>query len=125
MHDRKFESEESGARLEGPIAEFVEAAIPLKETVLDEAARLVDGSRQSDYGHPKDNYDGMAKMVSAVLAGKLKEDVDALDCVRMLICMKLVRDAHRVKRDNWVDTAGYARVGEMIAAVDELFDAEP
>ncbi len=100
---------------------------PEKETVLAEASRLVDGVRQSDYGHPSDNYSAMADMVNALLAHKFKdgEFVDALDCVRMLICMKLVRDSHKTKRDNWVDTAGYARVGEMIAAVDDLFDAAP
>lgn len=95
-------------------------------TVLDEAARLVDrGQRQQDYGPPHENYENLANMVNALFGRKLREPVDAMDCVRFLAAMKLVRDAARPKRDNWVDLAGYARVGERVAAAHGLFKAVP
>lgn len=87
------------------------------ETVLEEAGRIVDrGARQQDYGHPSENYAALAAMVNALLGRKLKEPVDPMDTLRFMVGLKLVRDANRSKRDNWTDTAGYARVAERVAA---------
>lgn len=93
------------------------------ETILEEAGRLVDrGARQQDYGHPKDNYEALAQMVNALFARKLRRPIDAMDTIRFMAALKLVRDAARTKRDNWVDLAGYARVGERVAAAEDLWN---
>lgn len=91
-----------------------------KETQMphEEAASLVHGARQSDYGHPFDNYTRLSMMWNGLLDGKLKPGLDGLltpeDCVLMLAAMKLVRQTNKPKRDNIVDTHGYLMVHEMI-----------
>jgi len=87
------------------------------ETVLAEAIRITDGTRQSDYGHPRDDFARTALMWTGILAGKLREgaEVVAADVPLCMIAVKLARQSHRHKRDNLVDVAGYARTAAMVA----------
>jgi len=87
------------------------------ESVLDEAKRITEGSRQSDYGHPADDFARTARMWTGILAGKLRDgaEVSAMDVPLCMIAVKLARQAHRHKRDNLVDIAGYARTAAMVA----------
>lgn len=87
------------------------------ETILEEAIRITDGARQSDYGHPRDDFARTALMWTGILAGKLrpKAEVTAMDVPLCMIAVKLARQAHRDKRDNLVDIAGYARTAAMVA----------
>ena len=87
------------------------------ESVLDEAKRITGGSRQSDYGHPADDFARTAKMWTGILAGKLRDgaEVSPMDVPLCMIAVKLARQAHRHKRDNLVDIAGYARTAAMVA----------
>jgi hypothetical protein len=122
-----YRSDEEGSRFEKNMNDFVDALTTRPDTVLDEAAGLVDGDRQAYYGHPLDNYRRVGMMATALFEHKLKDGfrIDELDCVRFLAGMKLIRDANRPKRDNWVDVAGYSRVAEMVAAQLDLFEAVP
>jgi len=43
------------------------------ESVLDEAKRITEGSRQSNYGHPADDFARTARMWTGILAGKLRD----------------------------------------------------
>jgi len=61
-----------GANLEIYIARALEMPIldaeslePLRETILEEASRLVDGPRISDYGHPAEDFSRTALMWNA------------------------------------------------------------
>lgn len=74
------------------------------ETVLEEAQRLVYGPRRADYGHPADDYARVTGAFNA-LTGK---DLTAADGILFMLCVKMAREAHRPKRDNRVDLAGYA-----------------
>ncbi len=87
------------------------------ETVLSEAARITDGARQSDYGHPCDDFTRTAMMWTAILDWKLREntEINATDIPLCMIAVKLARQSHRHKRDNLVDIAGYARTASMVA----------
>jgi len=87
------------------------------ESVLDEAKRITGGSRQSDYGHPADDFARTARMWTGILAGKLRDgaEVGPMDVPLCMIAVKLARQAHRHKRDNLVDIAGYARTAAMVA----------
>jgi len=87
------------------------------EPVLDEAKRITASGRQEDYGHPSEDFARTARMWNGILAGKLREgaEVSAMDIPLCMIAVKLARQAHRHKRDNLVDIAGYARTAAMIA----------
>jgi hypothetical protein len=88
-----------------------------REGILDEAARLTAGTRHNDYGHPRDDFARTALMWTGILAEKLRPgcEVTAMDVPLCMIAVKLARQAHRHKRDNLVDVAGYARTAAMIA----------
>lgn len=88
-----------------------------REGILDEAARLTAGTRHCDYGHPRDDFARTALMWTGIFAQKLRpgSQVTAMDIPLCMIAVKLARQAHRHKRDNLVDVAGYARTAAMIA----------
>lgn len=89
--------------------------------ILQEAAVLVHGNRQKQYGHPADDYTALALIWRGVLlqAGittpeqseKLTAEVAAL-LMAALKVNRLAKDA--THKDSLVDLAGYARVIEMI-----------
>ncbi|NLX57715.1 MAG: DUF4406 domain-containing protein [Phycisphaerae bacterium] len=87
------------------------------ETVLAEAIRITDGSRQADYGHPRDDFARTALMWTGILAGKLRDgaEITAAEVPLCMIAVKLARQSHRHKRDNLVDIAGYSRTAAMVA----------
>ena len=87
-----------------------EATERLSETILAEAARLVDGIKQEDYGHPKKDFSRTAKLWS----GYFGFDVTMYDVPMCLILMKVSRQKNLRKRDNPVDIAGYARTVEKL-----------
>ncbi len=75
-----------------------------------EANRLVNGDRQSDYGTPRDNYNGIAKVWSGILSPILKRDITPAEAALMMTGLKLQRQAMKHKRDNLVDAHGYLLV---------------
>jgi len=87
------------------------------ESLLDEAKRITGGTRREDYGHPADDFAKTARMWTGILAAKLIDgaEVTAMDVPLCMIAVKLARQAHRHKRDNLVDIAGYARTAAMVA----------
>jgi len=88
-----------------------------QESVLDEAKRITSSDRQSDYGHPRDDFARTAIMWMGILGGKLREGefIEPSDIPLCMIAVKLARQAHKHKRDNLVDIAGYARTAAMVA----------
>lgn len=83
-----------------------------EESVLDEAKRLIHGSRQADYGSPRDSFKTIADMWSPILG----VDVSA---EQVVLCMATLKIARMVTgggyhRDSVVDLAGYAGVLEMV-----------
>lgn len=103
----------------------IDTAYPLKknettkESILHEAHRLVTGDRGQAYGHPAKDLGRTAKMVSALLSDKLKEDLVAEDIAKIMIAVKLSRETNKPKRDNRSDMAGYALVLDMIVEEKE------
>ena len=77
-----------------------------KQSILDEAKAIVDGSRQSDYGDPVESFDKIAKTAS-MIAGK---DLSPKECCAVLMAVKIVRESFNHKRDNLVDLCGYAHI---------------
>jgi hypothetical protein len=80
------------------------------ESVLEEAQRLVNGARGSDYGHPLDNHTATAELFAIYCERKYGMRIlfDADDVCWFNILQKCSRDANAPKRDNLVDVSGYA-----------------
>lgn len=85
----------------------------MKEKILEEATNNIAGPRNETYGPPIEDFECQAVMMSAYLTrvnGYLVT-VRASDIASLMIIVKLARQAHASKRDNWVDIAGYAGCG--------------
>jgi hypothetical protein len=91
----------------------LEASKDQPAAVLDEAKSLVCGDRNASYGPPNQDFKRTADMWTALLQFKLRdgESLRPQDVAAMMICLKMSRAQHSKKRDNWVDTAGYAACG--------------
>lgn len=77
------------------------------EDILEEALRITSGDRQAQYGPPDQDFKRTAAMWTALKG----VEFTAQDVAMFMVCLKLSRQTHQRKRDNWVDIAGYARCG--------------
>lgn len=93
----------------------IRTAAGKKENILEEANRIVSGSRQAMYGSPGENFRRIAAMWTEILG----VTVDPEDIPLCLIALKLSREIAVSNRDNWVDIAGYARTREMLEEEDD------
>ncbi len=82
-----------------------------KESILDEAKRIIEGVKRSDYGDPKEFSKYLAQLWNVYLQGK---EIEPKDTSCMLILLKIARQKNKHKRDNIVDIAGYAAVLAMV-----------
>lgn len=80
------------------------------ESILREAHDAVYGSRQGDYGHPREDFTRTAVLWTGLLQHKLADGafIEPEDIARCMVGVKLSRDVNSPKRDNRVDMAGYA-----------------
>ncbi|HEX2101957.1 MAG TPA: DUF6378 domain-containing protein [Candidatus Synoicihabitans sp.] len=72
-----------------------------------EAAKAVLGDRNDDYGDPRPDFEGLAKVWSGLLIEKLKRDLTAEEVALMLVGLKIKRLAHKHKADSVTDAHGY------------------
>lgn len=84
-----------------------------------EAAKIVNGDRQKDYGPPKFNHGCTAALWSAYLgrrsmASGFSFQLDARDVCMLNILQKISRDANKRKDDTLVDIVGYALNAKMV-----------
>jgi hypothetical protein len=95
-------------------------AVAKPETILEEAARLTSHDRQGVYGHPKEDFARTALIWTGILRERLKPGLQIRpeDVPLCMIGVKLAREAHRHKRDNPVDIAGYANTLAMLFGED-------
>jgi hypothetical protein len=91
------------------------------ESILDEAARLVGGDRQSDYGHPFHDFSRTALIWTGLFLDKLKpgEQFTARDVPLAMNGIKMSREANKPKRDNRVDGAGYWQTLDMVDSYEQ------
>ena len=79
---------------------------------LREAARIISGDRDVQYGGPEENFDRIAKIWSVILGTSVTSE----DVAMMMIGLKVARYASKsgFQPDTWVDVAGYAGCGYEI-----------
>lgn len=89
-----------------------------RKEILETAEKMVNGSRQEDYGSAENNFSCIASMWREYICsrnGGVYVDIDAKDVAAMLILLKVARIASgHAKSDNWIDAAGYAACGGEI-----------
>lgn len=73
-------------------------------SIATEAVSLVDGDRNTAYGHPADDFQRIADAWRAVFGW----DATAEQVGLAFILAKVARHVHSYKRDNLVDICGYA-----------------
>lgn len=76
---------------------------------LREAARIISGDRDAQYGGPEDNFGRIASIWSTLFDYQFtKEDVAVA-----MVALKLARYASKsgFQPDTWIDIAGYAGLG--------------
>lgn len=91
-------------------------------SIAIEAANLVSGNRQKDYGNKWDNHLNIAKMWNAYLGGKgVDTYLEPHDVALMMILLKMARtltgDAFH-KRDTYVDIVGYGAIAGVLARIE-------
>lgn len=88
----------------------------MKNNPLEEALALVDGERQSDYGHPADNFALIGRLTEPVMGAELEPELQhALYMIQVKIARLLESPYHY---DSLLDIAGYVQTYWM--CVDKL-----
>jgi hypothetical protein len=97
------------------VTEQEQKVIP-RVAALREAAGLISGDRDKQYGGPEENFTRIAKIWSVILG----QEVLAEDVAMMMIGLKVARYAARsgFQPDTWVDIAGYAGCGYEVGSVE-------
>jgi len=95
-----------------------------RESVLEEAQKLIHGDRQESYDHPYDNHRRVASLLSILWEKKLKEPLTPREVAMGVMLIKVAREMFTSKRDNGVDICGYAGVIEMIDEKEEELNGE-
>lgn len=87
----------------------------IKEDILETALRITSGDRQNSYGPPDQDFRRTGDMWTALFRDKLKdgESFEPFNVAQAMILLKMSRQLHQRKADNWIDTAGYARCGAI------------
>jgi hypothetical protein len=85
------------------------------EDILSIAYRITRGDRQNSYGPPDQDFRRTANMWTGLFGEMLKPGVkfEPFHVAQAMILIKLSRQLHQRKADNWVDIAGYARCGAI------------
>jgi hypothetical protein len=105
-----------GAKAEKALAEWIGLEVmyqdPVKtldEDILLTALRITKGDRNASYGPPDQDFQRTAAMWSAIKGVPF----EAREVALFMIALKLSRETHQRKLDNWIDIAGYARCGSL------------
>lgn len=92
----------------------------IRGEILDEAKGYIMRDRNSSYDEPERNFERIAMLWHAYLAGKAQGTaeftVQAHDVAIMMTLMKIGRLAYNpTSRDQWVDACGYMACGAEVA----------
>jgi len=77
--------------------------------ILKEALDITQGDRLEDYGDSTVELNRIATLWSVIF----ETDITPNQVALAMIALKITRQMHKNKRDNWVDIAGYSRIGYL------------
>lgn len=84
--------------------------------LLTEAAQLITGDRNTQYGPPGADFERTAGVWQSLgFRGPSGRDIRPSDVSLLLIGLKLSRATWMHKKDNWTDIAGYAGCGYEVS----------
>jgi len=83
---------------------------------LREAAKIISGDRDLQYGGPEENFTRIAKIWSVIVGTEITPE----DVAMMMVGLKLARYASKsgFQPDTWIDIAGYAGCGFEVGSVE-------
>ena len=83
---------------------------------LREAAKIISGDRDIQYGGPEENFTRIAKIWSVILGITVSQE----DVAMMMVGLKVARYASKsgFQGDTWIDIAGYAGCGYEVGMLD-------
>lgn len=96
-------------------------ATPERVNILNEAADLIVGQRQQDYGTPQENFQRMADLVNIVIKKNLETNtpLSPRQTADIMILLKVARTVNSPTHDSYVDIAGYAGIAGELAKAEE------
>lgn len=79
------------------------------ERLFKDAAVVINGGRQNQYGGPEDSFGLIAQRWTQFLTVRYEANIrlSARDVALMMADLKIARELNQAKRDNLVDAAGY------------------
>jgi hypothetical protein len=89
------------------LEEFRKLTEKPETNILLKAYEITRGDRQAQYGPPAQDFTRTAQAWSALFGWDVRPDQVAA----AMIVLKLSRQQHQRKSDNWVDIAGYSSCG--------------
>lgn len=82
-------------------------------SIITEAAEIINGERQDQYGNPEDSFALIAEDWSNYLRRRFMKIIplEPKDVARMMVILKLCRmHGQKANRDNWRDAIGYLAI---------------
>jgi hypothetical protein len=92
------------------------------------AWQLTQGDRQTQYGHPFNDYTHVRSMFATVT--NYKHSLSVQEAILFMVCVKLARlwkslEEGKMHEDSLVDAIGYLNCLHMADAKANLYDAPP
>ena len=86
--------------------------------ILQEANDIISGEREGQYGKAEDSFARIAMLWNTYIEAKYGDqqfELSAEDVAHMMALLKMARQMHSHKRDNFVDQLGYTALAYRIA----------
>ncbi len=108
--------EEAMRNMDEILYKFTVGSEDNKIGITAEAIDKVTGDRQKTYGHPRVNFDRIARLWEAYMTNKPsnRRYINAYDVPMFMILVKIAREQHDHNYDNLVDIIGYIKTLEML-----------
>lgn len=94
---------------------------PERVNILNEAAGLITGQRQQDYGTPEENFQRIADFANIIFKKNLETNtpISPRQTADFMILLKVARTINSPTRDSYVDIGGYAGIAGELASLED------